>query len=65
MSWQKKNDDNNFEADERPSNSSAKSQRIEKLTQENELDELYGYQEPSEPVSYILNEGLFVKLILL
>ena len=47
-SWNKKNDDEN---EEKASTSSAKSQRIEKLAQENELDELYGYQEPEEPVS--------------
>ena len=47
-SWNKKNDDEN---EEKASTSSAKSQRIEKLAQENELDELYGYQEPEAPVS--------------
>ena len=57
-SWNKKkqNDDEN---EEKASTSSAKSQRIEKLTQENELDELYGYQEPEEPVSKIWRDRLF------
>jgi len=52
-SWNKKKEYNDNENEEKPSTSSAKSQRIEKLTQENELDELYGYQEPEEPVSKV------------